>query len=255
MNIKKSSTMINQSLYASSLFAKGSNSKKIFWPGCAMLKLDPSLMRDLYNALKVELPDLGISTFCCAKPTMSIGSEKQIQSRTSELKNYYDYSGVEEIYTLCPNCLATLPKTFNGRVVSAWPLVLEYVKKNPEISEVFVSKYKLHHPCTVHNLTMLKDDVNEILNLRKINYVKDDSSICCGRKDMIFIINQKAGDKMWSACEKKHGNLPAITYCESCVEAFREKDKEAYNILEVVFDKKVNRGVANRIKNVRSLVE
>lgn len=255
MNFKKSWTMINQSLYASSLFAKGSNSKKIFWPGCAMLKLDSNLMRELYDALKVEVPNLGISTFCCSKPTMSIGNEKQNQTRVGELENYYASSGVEEIYTLCPNCLATLPKTFNGKVISAWPLVLEYVKKNSEKSEIFTNEYKLHHPCTVRNLTVVKDEINEILDFRGIDYLKDDKVICCGRKDMIFIANPEAADKIWNACEKKHGNLPAVTYCESCVEAFRGKGKEAYNVLEVVFDKKVERSVANRIKNARNLVK
>lgn len=255
MRIKKTFTMLNQQLYATRLFAKGTNTEKVFWPGCAMLKLDSEMMDELYTALKVEIPDLGVSTLCCAKPTLSIGSEKQKQARIAELENYYLTSGVEEIYTLCPNCLKTLPEHFDGKVISAWPLVLEYVRKNPKKSEAFNGKFKIHHPCTTRNLPELKNEINELLDLRQIDNVKAECSVCCGRKNMIFITNQNASDKIWNACEKTHGKLPAVTYCESCVEAFRGKGKEAYNVLEVVFDKKVDRNVTNRMKNVRNLVK
>jgi Fe-S oxidoreductase len=257
MNLTKKFVLFNQYLYSRPFLAKGNRSKEIFWPGCSAMKLDPEIFDKTYDIFKKYNPEMGLSTFCCSKPTLAIGSEKQKNARQSELQDYYKWSGVVTIYTLCTNCLNTLPKSFSGNVVSAWPIVAEYVKKNPGKADEFTDIYKLHDPCSTRKEREIHKVTREILDAREVAVMEfscnQSKTLCCGRQNMCFVTNKEASEKIWKLREKDLDDRPVLTYCESCVEAFRGHYKEAYHLLEVVFNKKVKRNILNKFKTIRKV--
>lgn len=255
MSLIKKFVLFSQYIYSRPFLAKGTRSKEIFWPGCSAMKLDPEIFDQTYQIFKEHNPEMGLSTHCCSKPTLSIGSEKQKNARQTELKDYYNWSGVDTIYTLCTNCLNTLPKTFSGKVVSAWPLVAEYVKNKPGKATEFTDIYKLHDPCSTRKEHEIHQVTRQLLDEREVEMVEfschKSKTLCCGRQNMCFVTNKSASEKLWKLREKELEDTPVLTYCESCVEAFRGHHKEAYHLLEVVFNKKVSRNLWNKFKTIR----
>jgi len=248
---------LHQALSFSSLCAKSKPAKAVFWTGCAPMKLGGGIMEKTYNALKKAVPDLGFSSWCCAKPTFATGSCRQKAKRQGQLLEHFEKSGIKQLYTLCPNCKLTASEHFGIEALSAWPLLAEYTKKFPAQGRNFVGDYILHDPCSAKNDTSSHKAVREILDARGAKFTEfeccKEKPLCCGRKNMLFATNPSASREL---LEKRIGDakgLPIISYCESCVEAFRGAGHPAYNLLEILFDVKVTRSHSNRIKNAKAL--
>lgn len=243
----------NQFLAFSPLYAATNAAESVFWPGCAAMKLPPELLVKTWRALKEEVPGLGFSSWCCAKPTNAVGTHAQKQKRQGQLTAYFAKTGIRRVYTLCPNCLLALAKRTDVEVLPAWPLLAQYAQRTPMEATRFARQYILHDPCAAREDAASHDAARRILAARLVPHAEfahcRAQARCCGRRDMIFLTNPAAGQKMLDARLAEANGLPVVTYCESCVEAFRAAGHEAVHLLEVMFDTPARRGVMNRIKN------
>lgn len=242
----------NQFLAFSPLFAATKKAESVFWPGCAAMKLAPEVMLKTYQALQEEVPGLGFSSWCCGKPTFAAGSEGQKKKRQAQLAAYFAQTGIQRVYTLCPNCQLTLNKHTGVQVVPAWALLARYAQRHAVCAQGFAPRYILHDPCAARQDAASQQAARAILAARGVPFDEfahcGAQALCCGRKNMLFLTNPKASQKMLQARLAEANGLPIVTYCESCVEAFTAAGHPAVHLLEVLFGAQARRGVLNRIK-------
>ncbi|WP_250229757.1 (Fe-S)-binding protein [Anaeropeptidivorans aminofermentans] len=243
----------NQALSFSPLMAKSTKGPSVFWPGCAALKLDSAFIGNAYNILKRSVPQLGFSSFCCGKPTFAVGIEKEKDKKNILLSKYFKEYGINTIYTLCPNCKLTLENKYNINVIPAWPVIAENLRADDKKDKIFKDTYILHDPCASREDKASHEAIRQILSYFEIDFQEfthcKEKAQCCGRKNMIFLTEPETSKKMLQNRIKDANNLPIITYCESCVEAFREGHKEAFHILELIDGSFSERSFLNRINN------
>lgn len=236
----------NQKLAFSKLLSKSSTQcDSLFWPGCAALKLDPAVIKKSYELLKNAFPTIGFSSWCCGKPTFVLGSEREKEKRKEQIQLYLSTHGITMIYTLCPNCMDTLRQFSPVTIYSAFPVIAEQMVYKGEKFDRF---YFLHDPCPAEDET--RQAARAILDAMKISYVSNDQKACCGRKDMLFITNKQASERIMAQRKNEIKNKPVVSYCASCVDAFAQYDVEAYHLLELLFNTKKKRTFKNRIKTI-----
>ena len=68
--------------------------RAVFWPGCALMSMDPALLERTLDVLRREEPGMGLSTCCCGQPTRYLEPEK-FHRRRDRLVRLLEGSGVE----------------------------------------------------------------------------------------------------------------------------------------------------------------
>ena len=61
----------HQGLSFSGLFMRCDRAEAVFWPGCALMNLDPDILYKTAAVLKRTEPELGLCSGCCGQPTKS----------------------------------------------------------------------------------------------------------------------------------------------------------------------------------------
>ena len=79
----------------------------VFWPGCALLNLDPSILKKTLEILARTEPEIRLAAGCCGQPSFFLFPEKYPAYR-KKLEHRLKKSGVKRIYTACPNCTRQL---------------------------------------------------------------------------------------------------------------------------------------------------
>ena len=244
---------LNQSLAFSPVYAASTLTESVFWPGCSALKLEPELIHRTLESMKEEIPEIGFSSWCCGKPTLAVGTEKQKSTVNRQLTDYFANSGIRHVYSLCPNCIKTLGNRSDVTVHSAWPILARYTARHPGSSSAFPDQVILHDPCASRRDVLSQQAAREILTLRGIEPVEfsdnRQQTRCCGRLNMIFLTAPEISKKMLDERLAAAHDLPIATYCESCVESFRKAGRQSIHLLEVIFDQKADRGILNRLRN------
>ena len=67
--------------------------RAVFWPGCALMNMDPALLERTLDVLRREEPGMGLSTCCCGQPTRYLEPEKS-HRRRDRLVRLLEGSGV-----------------------------------------------------------------------------------------------------------------------------------------------------------------
>jgi Fe-S oxidoreductase len=220
------------------------------------MKLGAGLIEKAYAALREGLPGLGFSSWCCAKPTLAVGAGAQKTRRAAQLRDYFRENGVQTVYTLCPNCQHTLAREFGARARSAWPLLADCAESRPLAADAFDgAAYGLHDPCASREDADSQAAARRILAARGVpcaEFARHGAQArCCGRRDMLFLTRPAAAKKMLDARLDEAGSASILTYCESCVEAFRGAGRESFHLLEILFNRKAPRAFVNRVVNAR----
>ena len=81
----------------------------IFWPGCALLNLDPSILKKTLEILARTEPEIRLAAGCCGQPSFFLFPEKYPAYR-KKLEHRLKKSGVKRIYTACPRHARKLEK-------------------------------------------------------------------------------------------------------------------------------------------------
>lgn len=245
----------NQALAFSPLLAGSRDAAAVFWPGCAALKLEPRLLRAAYETLQRQVPGLGFSSWCCGKPTFSAGDSRHQQRRRGQLQAYLQRGGIRSAYTLCPNCHTTLERTFGLRTVSAWPLLAAVAEERPPGNPALPRRCRLHDPCAARRDTAAHQAAREILTAAGIDWREmahsREKALCCGRKNMLFLTRPAQAEQLLTRRLAEAEGEAIVTYCESCVEAFRAGGGNAYHLLEILLGAPSRRSFFHRVTSAR----
>jgi Fe-S oxidoreductase len=245
----------NQFLAFSPLYAATIPAESVFWPGCAAMKLSSSLMTQTWLVLREREPSLGFSSWCCGRPTLAIGGEGRRRKLSARLSAYFAGTGIKRVYALCPTCLLTLGEFPGVEAISAWPSLERHSNDRPMTASRFTEKFVLHDPCASKADHRSQTAIRRILDSRGVAFEEPrrngSNARCCGRRNMAFLIDPEASRKRLRARLEDLGDFPIVTYCESCVEAFRSAKHKSVHLLEILFNSPSMRGSLNRVRNSR----
>lgn len=248
---------MNQYFSFSPFCMKISNNSSIFFPGCAILKLDNDIVNGIYNFLKKYDNDCGLCLFCCSAPSYVLNQE-YLNKKQMKIAKYFNKYNVKKIYVACPNCkqkLEFIKNKFNlnYEVLFIYDILAENLDKNCKyfpIDEELI----IHDPCRMRDEINTMNNIRTILDIVNQKYLEPkftkEKTICCGNINMLHLTNPKKSEKMRVSRNNQFFNKNIISYCNGCIYAFSKLGTKGVHIVELIFGKSKNNSFLNRIKYI-----
>ena len=155
-------------------------SEAVFWPGCALMKLDGEILEKTLEVLRREEPDLQLAAGCCGQPTVYLFPEKW-ENRRGKLMEILEKQGVKRIYTACPNCNLQMGEL--AEVIPIWEPLARNLKA--EDLENVPGRYVWHDPCPIRRDRGQLNAVRELMILAGCDYTEPGNIRCCGNIHML----------------------------------------------------------------------
>lgn len=231
-------------------------SRAVFWPGCALMSLDPAILERTLAVLRREEKDMGLSACCCGQPTRYLEPERY-EKRREKLRRLLERRGVERVYTACPNCGVQLRELGGVQVISLWP-VLEQRLRPEDLSPAPARSCVVHDPCPTRREKADQEAVRALLALAGAAVAEPahcrERTICCGNYHMTHTLEpeKSAAMRRRRAAEFPAG-LPVVSCCEGCLGAFQGEGLPTLHLLEMLFGPSSHRGWGNRLAFTRNL--
>lgn len=227
----------------------------VFWPGCAIMTLDPALLHKAHSILKRKEPSLGLASACCGQPTRFLFPDK-LDRRQEKLQNLLKKAGVKRIYTSCANCELELAFLEGIEVISAWEELAKYIKK-ADLSPLS-GPFVLHDPCPLRKNEAALDSFRKLLSLSGSEVIEPEHSrsktLCCGNRHMLNIKQPEQSQKLRRLRLQDFPEEFTITSsCQGCLGSFAGEGRKTRHLFEVLFGESKQKGWGNRIRFTRSL--
>ncbi len=226
-----------------------SRREAVFWPGCALMQLDPSILGKTAEILRRVEPELGFSSCCCGQPTRYLMEEKYI-ARRDRISNLLAKRGVRRVYAACPNCIRQLQEYGEVEIRSIWPVLAGCIRRE-DISGS-VSAVVIHDPCPLRNQPAGQAAVRNLLDIAGVQVVEPEhtreKTVCCGNIQMLRTRDPQKSERI--RCRRMAEfppGLPIASCCEGCLDAFRSEGADTLHLLEILFGKSRERGWGNRL--------
>lgn len=246
----------HQGLSFSRPLMRMSRAKAVFWPGCALMNLDPAILQKTFAALRRAEPELGLSTCCCGQPSRYL-FQKKFSSRSRRLARSLASHGVARVYTACPNCAVQLRELGGVEVVPIWQTLAEVLRPEdirplPENASVV-----LHDPCPMRREPAQLDAVRQLCRMAGAKLYEPahnrEHSICCGNFHMMHTLDpEKSAGMRKARLAEFPKDTPVASCCEGCLGSFRIGGREGVHILELLFGRSEKRGWKNRLSFTRA---
>ena len=243
----------HQALGFSSLMMRIPKTEAVFWPGCALMNLDPEILQKTLEILCRAEPEIKLAAGCCGQPTVYLFPEKA-EKRQGKLRKLLKKQGINRIYTACPNCTLQLRELGNFEVISIWPVLAEHLEKSDVMTPT--GSFVWHDPCPTRNDPAQQAGARKLLAISGCDYAEPEYSgaktRCCGNFHMMRATDSEKSAKMRSKRLADLGeNRTILSNCEGCLDAFRSEGRETCHLLEMLFGKSKSRGWSNRMKTTK----
>ncbi len=247
---------LHQTLGFSTWLARVSHAEAVFWPGCALMQLDPTILKKTLEVLRREDCDMGVSTCCCGYPSRYL-FQNAYQKRADKLQDVMAKRGVRRIYLACPNCQTQLKTLENTELISIWPVLAKHLRPEDLVGR-WCEVVNLHDPCPLRKDGDSRAAVRQLLQAAGIGIEEPrhngENTLCCGNFQMLRARepNKSAHLRAIRMAEFDPA-LPVCAPCEGCLDAFRSAGLDTTHVLELLFGKSQNRGWGNRLKFTASV--
>ena len=238
---------LHQALSFSPVFLRIPRAEAVFWPGCALMTLEPRILAKTLAVLERAEPGIQLASGCCGQPTVYLFSEKapaRLEGLVSRLKK----QGVRRIYTACPNCAFQLGQLEGFQIIPIWGVLAEHL--TGEDLQRSQGRFVWHDPCPTKAHSEQRLAARKLLALSGCDVTEPENIRCCGNIQML-----RARDPEKSAVlrQRRLAELASdriiLSSCEGCLDAFRSEGRETCHLLELLFGKSKSRGWHNRIRN------
>ena len=243
----------HQALGFSSLMMRIPKTEAVFWPGCALMNLDPEILQKTLEILRRAEPEICLAPGCCGQPTVYLFPEKA-EKRKKKLCDLLKKQGVKRIYTACPNCTLQLRELGHFEIISIWPVLAEHLEKADVVMPE--GSYIWHDPCPTRNDPAQQAGARKLLTISGCDYAEPEftgyKTRCCGNFHMMRAMDPEKSALMRSKRLEDLGeNRTILSNCEGCLDAFRSEGRETCHLLELIFGRSKSRGWGNRIKTTK----
>lgn len=225
----------------------------IFWPGCALMQLDPAVLTKTAEVLRRAEPDLGLSSCCCGQPTRYL-LKGAYPARRDALTALLEQRGVRRVYAACPNCVKQLGELGCVETRPIWSALAAYIR--PEDIAGGVRAVALHDPCPMRGQPEEQSALRVLLHVAGTEITEPahnrENTLCCGNVQMLRARDpEKSARLRRLRCGEFSPDLPVTSCCEGCLDAFRSEGLSTLHLLEVLFGKSETRGWGNRLAYTR----
>ena len=242
---------LHQSLSFASPMMALSRREAVFWPGCALMGLDPAILLKTAEVLRREEPELGLSACCCGQPSRYL-LEKSFPARRDRLAALLERRGVRRVYAACPNCARELEGLVEVRLI--WSVLARCIRRE-DISGS-AAAVTIHDPCPLRNQPEELAAARVLLELAGAAVTEPAHSgqktVCCGN---IQMLRTRDPEKSRALRIARIGEFPqgqpVASCCEGCLDAFRGEGLDTVHLLEVLFGRSGARGWGNRLSFTR----
>lgn len=240
----------HQAVSFSALMMRIPAAEAVFWPGCALMNLDPAILQRTLAVLRRAEPEIALAAGCCGQPTVYLFPEKA-PGRKNRLASLLKARGVKRIYTACPNCTVQLRELGEFEIIPIWPVLAEHLKA--EDVERPAGCFVWHDPCPTRRDPAQQEAARKLLEISGCDVCQPAhtgaATQCCGNFHMM-----RATDPDKSAVMRKRRleEMPPertiLSNCEGCLDAFRSEARDTCHLLELLFGQSSARGWSNRVK-------
>lgn len=224
----------------------------VFWPGCALLKLEPALLEKVLAILRREEPDIRLAAACCGQPTRYLFPQKESRRREA-LAARLKKQGVQRIYTACPNCRIELARLEGVEILPVWPALAKHLTVD-DIRPV-AGDYIWHDPCPTRNDPETQAACRTLLALSGQPIAQPEhtgpQTLCCGSVGMLQTRDPEKSRQLRRKRLEELGDRTVVSGCEGCVDAFRMEGRTALHLLELLFGESRSRSFGNRCRTIQ----
>ena len=221
----------------------------IFWPGCALMTLEPRILLKTLEVLQRAEPGIRLGLGCCGQPSACLFPRKA-PARKAMLVKRLEQAGVQRIYTACPNCALELGSLENVQIIPIWGVLAEHLTK--EDLAPMDGSFVWHDPCPTRNQPEQQKAAQALLTLRGCDYTQPNTIACCGNVGMLRVRNPEQSAALRQKRLAQLGKDRIIlSNCQGCLEAFRWEGRETCHLLELLFGASASHGWHNRIQLTR----
>ena len=240
---------IQQGLSFSPLLLRVPEREAIFWPGCALMKLDPAILRKTLEVLRREEPELALAAGCCGQPTQYLVPEKW-DSRREQLSTLLNKKGVRRIYTACPNCTIQMGELPGVEIIPIWAPLMRNLRKEDLAQSP--GRFVWHASCPIRSDGAQLDALRQLRELVGCNCTDPGIIRCCGNIHMLRSTNpaQSAAIRRRRLSELEEDRT-ILSCCEGCLDAFRAEGRDTCHLLELLFGRSKTRSWGNRFQNTQ----
>ena len=240
----------HQAVSFSGLMLRVPKAEAVFWPGCALMNLDPAILRKTMAVLRRAEPEIRLAAGCCGQPTVYLFPD-QAAARREKLVRLLKKQGVRRIYTACPNCTLQLRELGDFEIIPIWPVLAEHIR--PEDIEKTGGSFIWHDPCPTRKDPAQQAAARKLLDLSGCDVCQPErtgeKTRCCGNFHMLRATDpEKSALMRQKRLEDLGADRTILSNCEGCLDAFRSEGRDTRHLLELLFGQSQSRGWGNRIK-------
>ena len=243
----------HQSLSFHPLLMRVPRAEAVFWPGCALMNLDPALLQKTLSVLRRFEPGIRLAAGCCGQPTRYLFPQKEEQRR-KRLACSLRKQGVRRIYTACPNCTLQLGELDEFEIIPIWAILAKNMTR--EDTTQADGTFVWHDPCPTRNDAGQREAARKLLALNGCRVLEPEhtgpKTRCCGNFHMLRATDPeksaKARRQRVDELLKCGESSTILSSCEGCLDAFRSEGCETRHLLELLFGPSRTRSWGNRIR-------
>ena len=244
---------LQQGLSFSSVLLHIPRAEAVFWPGCALMKLDPAILKKTMEVLRRTEPELALASGCCGQPTVYLFPEKS-EKRQKSLTDAFRSSGVRRIYTACPNCTAQMKSLDGVQIIPIWTPLARNLK--PEDLAFCADSFVWHDPCPIRHDPGQLAAVRKLLALSGCDYTEPlhtgPNTRCCGSICMLRTTDpEKSAAIRRRRLAELEESRTILSCCEGCLDAFRTEGRDTCHLLELLFGRSAKRTWGNHFQNAK----
>jgi NADPH-dependent glutamate synthase beta subunit-like oxidoreductase len=213
-------------------------SKYLFYPGCQLGASDPYYVIRSYEYLLSNLPDTGLLLGCCGAPAEWAGDEELHRRVVEDIRSNWLKMNKPKFITACPTCKKLFGKYIPEiETLSLYNVILE--NGIPDCHATREGKQSIFDPCSGRYDPVMRGDVRDIVKKMGIETEElkheCEEFQCCGYGGNIYAANPDYAIRIAKNRTEQSAN-PYITYCTNCRDVFSFTGKEAWHILDILFN-------------------
>ncbi len=212
-------------------FSYYSKHETVFWPGCGLSGINPTLVSKTVRLLSKQLnKKIGIGLDCCFDPVYQIGDIDTHREAIKRIEKRLMHNKIEHIITGCLNCQKILSKYLSNIKVQHY---LEILSPENAEKDLEFGGY-LHHPCPSYKFDSFTDKASAIVYGSGKKNTNSHLPLCCGCGGGLAQISPDLSSKFTDKILNMAQNGEIVTYCAGCKGKLTSRGKKTYHILELI---------------------
>ena len=211
--------------------------RTVFFPGCALSGTRSGAVKKIFEALKKNIPSLGIVLDCCMKPSRSLGREHHARTMLDEMGEYLVSHGVREILVGCTNCFGMFASFGHGLTVRT---VYEALAEDETVPAAPVQgTVVVHDSCVARDMEPVHGAVRRLLSRAGLTVEEMEhhgrSAICCGSGAGAHLLSPELTANWGLMRRKEAAGRRIVTYCAGCANSLGSGSPVSH-VADLVFE-------------------